>query len=274
MKKIIAFCITFSILFATMVLPGCGGGGKKDPVKSLKIYQLSGSGGVVALGKELYTAGTVLAEGLIEIGSNYVLYVNGSLPTIESYVQEDGVRLSDSVDIVKDFSEAGYKDCFNFNNMGPALAGGTSVEIIPTHPGKCKMISTSGTLTRPVEVLVFDGIAVIPGAGNGYRVDDDGHYLSGTKMECAFWTNNIVGFPVILPGKAYKFDTGDPYNWRGKLKNMTTVDVDAVNAGAVDQVLNVGDMYVAQNPLGGYVKICWIQGEGIIWEYTSTTSFR
>jgi hypothetical protein len=273
MKKLLIFLISTIILISIMFLPGCGGGsGGGSHTKKLKVYQISGSGGVAYMDLITKSSNMVYAAGL-EIGSNYILYYNGPIPVVESYVEDNGNIVNTHVELSKDFSEIGYNDCFNFNAVQYETTGKTTAEVRPFKPGKCKLISIAAAegLTRTIEVLVFDGVVTEPPPGSGISVNNSGHILYVTKTESAIY-NDSSG-KIILPGNSHRYFTDVGEDWRAKLVGIRTVDTETVDSGDPDQVLRVGDIYVSKVP-GGYIKVCWIQGEGIIWEFTDSTSFR
>lgn len=267
-KIFIPLFVSLSIIIIAFI-PGCGGGNSSSSGNpSIVFVQTSGTGGV---GFNMSSMnGIVFAAGGIEIGSEYVLYMlnnsEGQINGIDVYYKDaSGNRLTDAVQLDKDFSGSGDNDCFDILNAhNNESMGGTQAQIAATNPGRANIIATCKDVTRIIQVYTYDSYGLVPGSAgislvNGIKALEG----SGNQANCAFYADNAA--KVHITGKSYLVDTADELSWRAKLRAIKSIDTSKL--GSVDTLLLPdGKIYIAEVPTGGYMKIIWT-GYSKIWEW-------
>lgn len=275
MKKPLVSFLSTVIFVLILVFPGCGGGSKNTGNAGIKIYEVNPGG--VAHMSDLNRNGVVFADSLTEIGTEYILFLanntEGVTPGIQACYKDTKGKI---VDIPVSIAKNG--DCFVTDDLTNLAGGGTSFSLVGVAPGgRGEFVANANGSTKKVDIYVFDSYGTL-GATNGVSLNNTTGIQklepNENRSKCIVFSD-LDGLKIV--GKSYFVADCTVYDWKEKLKAIKDIDTVSVDNGVADTVLNGNfpKIYVAENPLGGYIKVVRV-GTSTIWEYAlpGATSFK
>lgn len=275
MKKFfISFCVISSIV--SIMFVGCGGSKSGGGRKQIKIFETSGG---VVYNMPINQSGIVFADSILEIGNEYILFVPNDesvSPNIDvALFDSDGNRQSDIVYLTINGDE-----CIDLTELIDNPRGGKSGSLVGTGKGgKCQLIATCGTITRSVNIWVYDSRGMQGFNNKGIPIDSEGNKLVQTDVvnDCVFFNNSGT---IYIVGNAYLYGTYTSSSWKNAFKNINDFSTISFNlTNPTDKILcgpsANNKIYIAETSNGGHVKIIGT-GNSIIWEYAplGATSFK
>jgi hypothetical protein len=282
MKKLYILVLSFIFVIGITFLPGCGGGGNNNPLGGndnpagndsgahIAVYQTSGSGGVALIMPKLIINNIAYADNL-QIGANqtYILYLGGGFPTLQVFVEDDnGQRKTDVINVAPDYTSAGFSQCISIQGQTNMVGGGVQFNINQVAPGKCKIVLTGGSLTREVDILIWDTQQNL--YTSGILINDTGHQqaVSAGVSDIYEQTGSYC-----INGDWYKVDTCDLSDWMAKFKAVQTVNSASFTTGP--HAMTIGEIYVSRAKNGGFIKSVRLMGIDAVFEWCdSSGQFR
>ncbi len=265
MKRILFAIISLSLLITGITtLSGCSGGRSRGGQARIRVFQTSGSGGIVRVMPKLIVNSNIAYADNMELGADesYILYTSNITNGIRAYVEdENGIRKSDVVTVAPDYTSEGMAECINITYQLDNANGGVDFGIQWASPGKCKIVLTGGGMTREINVLAWGSQKNVGVLGAGIAITEAGHTPVILENSDIYEQTS----EYYLSGDWYLVDTCSSTDWMQKFKAVTTVDTSFLTAGP--HAMKIGDIYISRAKNGGFIKSVRLMWTDLVYDW-------
>lgn len=236
----------------------------------IQFYRIDDDGRSIPIGG--MAAGRDLREISVQDGCN-IYMIDNTWGIRADVVDENGLVVSAAV-----VDASGSLD--NVAIVGDDV--GTTVVVEPVAPGVDTISASGEGVSADLPIRVYDCVPGPPGY-SGIIVTADGHSYTNTKTEAAIWQEwrdpahggtNAYEWKAVVPAYCAGNPTGALIGANlEQLAEVKTVNTDALAAASTETWLEYNRIYVCQ-VTGGYLKICWSTSNGLLFQFSPTTSFE